>query len=512
MSEIESVEGAKGSKAVNKIKAYTESNAGDAGTPSSPLANLAALLEKFLGKDLAGSSAYKQLLSDLFAGNPRPSYSKEGFFGFPAAGLTASQKEALIKGMQGMIDQVLPGTMKVIERDGMIGIEAPGLESKDLQALASLMLGYTDASRALTTEQKKQITQTLQVSSSTPVTGPKSKDQAVPIEEPAPGTKMMSTAEWTLLLGKLNLETNVMNLDAQMLANEAMGKLQKLMGEENVKAMLDAFQKMADQQAKADKWGIFSKIAAAVMIVVGALLTATGVGAAAGIALMMGGIMTLAMQTEVGQKIMKAIVDFIAPAIVAILNTIVDIMSTIGPLNALDKATIDKIKAGIEEYKEVITQVVVAVIMIVATMGAAAGLAGAMTAANATSAAVRTVTQAVANIMSKIAEAVAKIGNITVKTLTVTARAVQVGLEFGQSAMDVTFSVQQGILTLQVGEATSRQISIDAMLTGVQDAITMLNKAMTDILDGTASTVNSTAALLAQEGAAMANSYRFKTA
>jgi hypothetical protein len=510
MSEIESVEGAKGSKAIQKIKAYTESNTGDAETPSSPLQNFASLLQSF-GQTLTGTDSYKQLLTDLFAGNPRPSY-KDGLLGFSTTGLTASHKEALIKGMQGMIDQVLPGTMNVVEKDGMIGIEAPGLESKDLQALAALLLGYTDLTRAITTEQKAKLTRTLQVSSGNPATGPKSKDQAVPIEAPAPGTKPMSPSDWALLLGKLNIETNTMNLDAQMFANEAMAKLQKMMGEENVKAMLEGFQKMAEAQAKADKWGIFSQIAAWTMIVVGALLTATGVGAGAGIALMMGGIMTLALQTEVGQQVMKAIVDFIAPGVVAVLNAVMDSLAEIGSLFGADKAWAEKAKAGIEEYKEVITQVVVAVIMIVATMGAAAGAAGAMTAVNAVSATTRTITQAVATIMSKIAEAVSKFANITVKTLTVTARTVQIGLEVGQSAMDATFSVQQGKLTIKIGEAQSRQISIDAMLTGVQDAITLLNKAMTDILDSTASTVNSTTSILAQGGSAMANSYKFRTA
>lgn len=515
MSEIEAIEGASGSKAVKAIKAYTQTTQDGTGeTPSSPLQNFAALLQSF-GQTLTGTDSYQQLLSDLFAGNPRPSY-KEGFFGFPSTGLTATQKEALTKGMQSRIDQVLPGTMKVVEKNGMIGIEAKGLvEEKDVQALAALLLGYTDPTRALTTEQKAQVTQTLRVSSST-LTSTGGKATVVPIEAPAAGTKPMSPSDWAQLLGKLNIETNVMNLDAQMLANEAMGKLQKLMGEENVKAMLESFQKMAESQAKAAKWGFLSTIVAAVMIVVGAILTATGVGAAAGVALMLGGAMTLALQTEVGQQVMKAIVDAIAPGVVAILNAVMDSLAAVGSLFGADKAWAEKAKAGIEEYKEVITQVVVAIIMIVATMGAAAGAAAGMTAANAASATLRTMTQTVTTILGNIAKAIGQFFNITVEKVIlivqVSARVIQVGLEVGQAGMDAKFSYDQGMLTIQVGEAQSRQISIDAMLTGVQDAITLLNKAMTEILDSTASTVNSTTSILAQGGAAMANSYKFRTA
>jgi hypothetical protein len=74
---------------------------------------------------------------------------------------------------------------------------------------------------------------------------------------------------------------------------------------------LDALQEMRDKQGKAEKGGlageIFGWIAAAVMIIAGAILVATGVGAAAGVALLAAGITMAVMNTLNSEALGKAV-------------------------------------------------------------------------------------------------------------------------------------------------------------------------------------------------------------
>jgi hypothetical protein len=74
---------------------------------------------------------------------------------------------------------------------------------------------------------------------------------------------------------------------------------------------LDALQEMRDKQGKAEKGGlageIFGWIAAAAMTIAGAILVATGVGAAAGVALLAAGITMAVMNTLNSEALGKAV-------------------------------------------------------------------------------------------------------------------------------------------------------------------------------------------------------------
>jgi hypothetical protein len=493
---MDPIEGISGAKGIKKVK-ITSTPIEESGTPkgTNPLEGLFSLLPGS-GSKITGQEAYRQQLAQFFPGGAKP-VLKDGVLGFNVSGLTADQRTQLKNSLQGFLDQIYgPGVITVTEKGGVIGLDATNLEKNDITALAALLLGRTDPGQVTVSQKSLNGVRNdaglieISVQSGTTTGGEVTGNGRVQVPAPAPGAGNRTPAEWTRLAAILSVDTSATLQDANIKTLDVMAELQKATTEENIKQMKESFQKMREAAEKAATWGIFSKIASWAMIVIGAALMLTGVGAAAGAALLVGGLIGLAMTTEVGQKAMAWLVEKITPLVVAYFSTVIDVLQKAG---IISEETATSWKAGVKEWGEVIATVYIAILLIIITMGASAGASAAVAATG--------VGRAVVSTAQAAAQA-------TIRTvLNIINQAVQLAT----GATDIYFGVSQGILTLQIGDSQEKVMSQQAFLDLLSQGYDVFSKELSKIMDQMTTSISNATSVLQQEGN-YASSYKVRTA
>lgn len=494
MDPVEGIGNVKGIKKLKGASSPLEETGNTKG--SNPLEGLASLLPAS-GSKIKGQEAYREQLAQFFPGGAKP-VLKDGVLGFNVAGLTTDQRSQLKQSLQGFLDQIYgPGVITVTEKGGVIGLDASNLETNDITALAALLLGRTDPGQVTLSNKSlegiRKDLGLLQVSLENGITPPGKElggNGRVQVPPPSPGAGNRTPAEWTRLAAILSVDTSATLQDANIKTLDTMAKLQKAATEENIKQMKESFQKMREAAEKAATWGVFSKIASWTMIVIGAALMLTGVGAAAGAALLVGGLIGLAMTTEVGQKAMSWLVEKLTPLVVAYFSAVIDVLQKTG---IISEETAANWKAEVKEWGEVITTVFIAILLIIVTMGASAGASAAVAATG--------VGRAVVSAAQAAAQA-------TIRTvLNIINQAVQLAT----GVTDIVFGVSQGILTLQIGDSQEKVMSQQAFLDLLSQGYDVFSKELSKIMDQMTTSISNATSVLQQEGN-YASSYKVRTA
>lgn len=523
---MDPIEGISGAKGVKKVK-ITSSPIEESGTPkgTNPLEGLFSLLPGS-GSKITGQEAYRQQLAQFFPGGAKP-VLKDGVIGFNVSGLTSGQRTQLMNSLQGFIDQIYgPGVITVTEKGGVIGLDATNLEKNDITALAALLLGRTDPGQVTVSQKSLDgvrndagLIQISVQSGTTPPGGGMSGTGRVQVPAPTPGAGNRTPAEWTRLAAILSVDTNATMQEATVDTLDAMSKLQQAASEENIKQMKENFQKMREAAEKAATWGIFSKIANYVMIAIGALLIATGVGAGLGAALLIGGIAGLVFAEEIGQAV-GAIMTFMGDFVSTVANAFLDAYAY------ATGADVSEAKAWVEKYKQIIGAVVLVLVVIVAVVTGAVSVAVNIVGSALQKIIPRVVQQVVqqlytafTNFLANAGKAMAeKIPQVLLRFLEVVknivmawGNAAAAGTNIVQAGYGAFYNYAQGELTLEIGKGERKQISLETFIDQLSQSYGIFSKELSKIMDQMTTSISNATSVLQQEGN-YASSYKVRTA
>jgi hypothetical protein len=307
--------------------------------------------------------------------------------------------------------------------------------------------------------------------------------------------------------------------DANIQTMDAMSELQKATTEENIKQMRENFQKMKEAAEKAATWGIFSKVANYVMIAIGALLIATGVGAGLGVSLLIGGIAGLVFAEEIG-KVVGSIMTFLGDVVSTVINSYLEAFSQ---LTGVD---VTEAKAWVDKYKQIIAAVVLVVVVIVAALtgflSAAVNFVGSMVQKiipRVVQQVVQQIYTAITNFLTTAGKAMAeKIPQVLLKIMEVIRNIVMAwgsaaatGTGIVQAGYGTVYNFKQADLTIEIGKGQQKQISLESFIDLVSQSYGIFSKELSKIMEQMTTSVSNATSVLQQEGSS-ASSYKVQTA